>query len=213
MNANDKGAAACPDAIPAGAEELSLEHDAPGAFALLLQEGVFVPSSRDVSVHDFLCSFLEVDGRYLDERVRTVFLNGLAMDGLDSATLAPGDRLALSGTLPGLAGAVLRRGGFYAGMRESVTFSPRQARPGQGDFLVTVRFFNVVGADLAGRILSRGVFLNAAALAEFLRGRPPGFLTSARLSCTGAMTAQGKDDVLQALAGCAGIVNLRVWRP
>lgn len=48
---------------------------------------------------------------YVEERIQTLLLNGLAVDDPDTAVLESGARLALSAAMPGVLGATLRRGG------------------------------------------------------------------------------------------------------
>lgn len=199
--------------VPDNTPVLCLEHDDPGGFALLLQTGVLVPASQGLNLQSFLCAVLGIDPEYLDQRVQTVFLNGLAVDDLGRAAVGPGARVALSAALPGLAGATMRRGGFYAGMRQGVTYVPAGVERPSGEFLVNIRFFNMVGAELCERLLARGVYVEAEALKAFLQRRPGSFLAGMRLAGTAPGAASDASPVMDHLARLDGIILLNVHRP
>ena len=96
-------------------------------FHFLLQQGLRIETPVGGSVQDFLVRQLGLNPEVIDENIQTVFLNGKVVDDLDSAILTDGASLALSGALPGLVGATMRRGGFYASLRNPITF---QGGPG-----------------------------------------------------------------------------------
>ena len=198
--------------IPDNPYVLDLEHDDPGGFALLLQTGVFIPASQGLALQSFLCNVLGIDPSYLDQRVQTVFLNGLAVDDLSRAVIGPGARVALSAALPGLAGATMRRGGFYAGMRQGVTYVPAGVERCADDFLVNIRFFNMVGAELCERVLGRGVYVEADALKAFLQRRPEGFLAGMRLVDPASGEMLSASAVMNHLVRHDGIILLNVHR-
>lgn len=199
--------------IPDNPPKLVVSHDDPAGFALLLQTGVLVPASQGLSLQSFLCTILGLDPQYLDQRVQTVFLNGLAVDDLTRAVLVPGSRVALSAALPGLAGATMRRGGFYAGMREGVSYVPVGDGGAEGDFLVNVRFFNMVGAELCERVLARGVFVDAQALRSFLFRRPGAFLAGTRLAGAASGQPPGASAVMDEAARHDGLILFNVRKP
>jgi hypothetical protein len=109
-------------------------------------------------VSAFLTEELRLDPRFVAERITTVFLDGQVVDRLDDAVLHDGALLALSGAMPGLVGATLRRGGAYAAMRSEITHRPGAAS-GQGprEPLVRVKLFNLLIAELGPALLARGV--------------------------------------------------------
>jgi hypothetical protein len=120
------------------------------AFKALLQRGVGIPDGTGMSVREFLQETLGIDAEYIEEKLQTVFLNGQPVDDFDRATVRPGAVLALSGAMPGLAGATMRRGGFYARMREGITHAGTDTAGGGGEKgVVVVKLFNRPLADLA----------------------------------------------------------------
>jgi len=63
-----------------------------------------VPARVGLSVKKVLCEQWGISPEYLDKRVKTIFLNGNAVDDIDKAILQDGSTLALSAAMPGLAG-------------------------------------------------------------------------------------------------------------
>jgi len=95
-------------------------------FLLLLMTGVGVAIGGPCTPREFLRGRLGLSADEIERRVSTVCLDGHPVDDLDDCLLGDGSRLALSGALPGLAGACLRRGGALASMRRR---APERAAP------------------------------------------------------------------------------------
>lgn len=168
---NDDGAHSYVAPFPPETVRVTIDHAEPGCFAELLQSGFYLPVGEVCPVRVFLRDAMGLDDEYIHSRVQTVFLNGLAVDDLDVATVRPGSRLALSAALPGLVGASMRRGGCLASLRQGVTHLPDHEVPPSGPFLAEVRLFNLIGHDLAARMLAKGVFVRPGKLQEFLGSR------------------------------------------
>ena len=179
-----------PPAAPSSSETacVAVAHADPGCFAQLLQSGFFLAVDDACPVRAFLLGVMGLDADYIANRLQTVFLNGLAVDDLDTAVVRPGSRLALSAALPGLVGATMRRGGAFASLRQSVTHAPEHTISPSGPFLAEVRLFNLIGDDLAARLLARGVLLKTGTLVEFLYSRPESFWASLRALTLGTNT-------------------------
>ncbi len=135
---------------------------------ILLRQGVYVPIAGDCSLRAFLENILGIDKRYIEERIQTILLNGLAADGLDTAVIGNGTRLALSAAMPGVAGATLRRDGAYAVMRKDITVRAGSANfvPGRGGW-VELRCFNDIAEEQAENMLAHGF----AVPVNFLEGK------------------------------------------
>jgi hypothetical protein len=143
------------------------------AFKALLQRGVGIPDGTGVSVREFLQETLGIDSEYIEEKLQTVFLNGQPVDDFDRAIVRPGAVLALSGAMPGLAGATMRRGGFYARMREGITHAGTDTACGGGEKgVVVVKLFNRPLADLAEVLAAHPLLAPADAL-DGLDGMDP----------------------------------------
>ena len=99
--------------VPGGPEQA-------GRFFPLLQQGFTVRARTGCSIRELLCGQFGIDPDYLKQRITTIFLNGKAIDDPESSRVADGATLALSAAMPGLVGATMRRGGYYAAMRGAI---------------------------------------------------------------------------------------------
>lgn len=136
-------------------------------FKALLQRGVGIPAGAGASVRDFLQRTLGIESAYVEEKLQTVFLDHQPVDDFDAVVVRPGAVLALSGAMPGLVGATMRRGGYYARMREGITRAG-DADAGGGDGgggVVVVKLFNRPLADLADTLAARPLLAPADAVA------------------------------------------------
>jgi len=138
-------------------------------FHFLLQQGLKIETPLGGSVQDFLIRLLGLNPEVIDEKIQTIFLNGKAVDDPGQAFLTEGASLALSGALPGLVGATMRRGGFYATLRNSITFQggPEFERSQKGQ--IVLKLFNILLQDLGPRILEQGFMIEESKLLDFLR--------------------------------------------
>jgi hypothetical protein len=144
-------------------------------FLPLLGQGFTVKRPAGASVEDFLCQGCGIAPDYLRERVQTVFLNGKAIDDLASAVVIDGSTIALSAAMPGLAGAVLRKGGAYAAMRRQISHdSPAGTRAG-GPVSISIKLFNLVARELGPGFMEQGVLIRGADLQDFFRRQDHGF--------------------------------------
>ena len=135
--------------------------------ASLLQREILIPCPGTVQLESLLLNLPGCDRDYISTRVETIFVNGNAVDSL-AEPLAPGMTVALSAAMPGLAGAIFRKGGLHKSLRSRPS-STRTVNPDEG--YVSIRLFNQVAADLAEPLLTRGVLMRGPALARFVRNR------------------------------------------
>jgi len=146
---------------------------------LMLQSGFQVRVQVGGNVRELLCNQLGLPSDYVEDRIRTLFLDGRPVDDMDQAIVEDGSVLGLSGALPGLVGATMRRGGYYGCLRDSITYRPATATPAEKDGppvgIITVKLFNLVLKDLGPHFLSRGVLLTAEAVESFFRSQPADF--------------------------------------
>ena len=91
-------------------------------FRPIFQAGFLFRCLVGQSIEDFLFRQLSLQKEFVEKKVSTVFLDGQCVDDITSATLNDASIVALSSALPGLVGATLRRGGFYACLRDSITY-------------------------------------------------------------------------------------------
>jgi len=138
-----------------------------------LQKGVLVRVRLGVSIRSLLCGQLGLDPDYVAKRIQTAFLNGKPVDDFEEAVVGEGAVLTLSGALPGLAGATLRKGGFYSSMRASVSYTGEPGKERGKEGFLTVRIFNILLPELAPVLLARGIFFPQKEFAAFLEELGP----------------------------------------
>ncbi len=139
-------------------------------FFPLLQQGVTIKARVGCSVKAFLLGEIGADAETL-EKIQSVFLDGRAVDDLESAIIGDGSTLALSAAMPGLVGATMRRGGRYSSFRSAITYHETGHRCSSGEGLVTLKLFNLLMAELGPGVLEKGFLVSSSDLAEFLSGR------------------------------------------
>jgi hypothetical protein len=144
-------------------------------FCLLAGGGWTMAARVGCSVEDLLCGQWGVSREYLADRVGTIFLDGRVLDDPRRAAVADGSTIALSAPMPGIAGAMLRRGSHYAAMRSQISHAGQSAPPAAREGRVVLKLFNLVQGELGPAMLARGVQLPGKALADLFRGRSAAF--------------------------------------
>ena len=150
---------------------LTVPREQLGEFSLILQQGFSVAARVGCSLKELLCGQLGLSEEYVTERITTIFLSGKAIDNLESAIVQDGATVALSAAMPGLVGATMRRGGYYAAMRGAITYRTGETDSLGGYGTVRIKLFNLLLPELGPAFLQRGIMLPAAVLSEFLTGR------------------------------------------
>ena len=98
-----------------------------------------------------------------------IYLNHKAVDDLHAGVVTAGSTIGLSGAMPGIAGAMLRKGSRLSSMRSPISHITQDNLPPTrqaGD--VTVRLFNVLQEELGPRLLARGIRFAGDAFADLL---------------------------------------------
>ena len=90
-------------------------------------------------------------------KIQTIFYQSKPVDDISTCTVQDGGVLALSAALPGLVGAVLRRGGFWSAMRDSITHQDEEAEHTTSRGIITVKLFNFMLAEVGPLLLERGI--------------------------------------------------------
>ena len=136
-------------------------------FVGLLNAGFMVNIRVGESVKIFVCERLGIDEAYFDERVQTLFLDSKPVDDPATAVVKNGSILALSAAMPGLVGAVFRKGGKYRWMRGSITHPDENDVTAGKTGWVTVKLFNMILKELGPVFLEAGVWLKGEAIQAF----------------------------------------------
>lgn len=137
-------------------------------FFHLLQSGFRINASVGCTVKSFLCDQLSVTPEYLEKRIQTIFLNGKPVDDVDTAIIVDGATLSLSAALPGLVGAVMRKGGYYAPMRDEISYKENLSSTKIQSGTVFMKLFNLPLRELGPQFLERGIFVDQEKLKDIL---------------------------------------------
>jgi hypothetical protein len=148
---------------------LTFSGNAATRFLPLLGEGMVLQGRGGATVEDFLVEAAGISAAYLKERVQTVFLDGRALDDFSVARVGDGATLALSAAMPGLAGAVLRRGGIYASLRREISHQAHASGGAAGEIRVTLKLFNLIAREQGPALLRRGILISGARWCDFVR--------------------------------------------
>ncbi|HOV87901.1 MAG TPA: hypothetical protein PLM79_16200 [Syntrophobacteraceae bacterium] len=182
--------------------------DHPSLFHPLLQRGFLVGIREGCTLRDLLEKRLGLSPDSVEEELGTIFLDGRPVDDLDATRLKDGSRLALSAAMPGLVGAALRRGGFYAAFRSDISHREEDPVPGIREAVVWVKLFNLVARTQGPRVLEKGILLERNHLREFLEDHTGDFRAHCR-----SVRVNGREtdpDGMLAAAGSPGSDRVRL---
>ena len=147
---------------------IELNHDWIPGVSLLFQKGVTVDAQTGCSVQAFLCDQLGLSREYVEARIQTIMLNGKIVDDPKTAAIQSGGVLSLSAAIPGLLGATLRTGSYYAAMRSQISWKGGAPTSGGGQGTFVIKLFNILINEVGTRLLRRGVWVQAADLASLM---------------------------------------------
>lgn len=151
---------------------LSVEPAALDNFTTLLQAGFFLQVRQGETIGGLLTALPGFTMEYIRQRVQTIFLNGFPADDIEQQIFGTDAVLAISAAMPGLAGAIFRKGGVHASLR---TTAEREVETSIPDAPVTIRLklFNIIARERGEEILADACLIEAATLKKFLAYRPP----------------------------------------
>lgn len=149
---------------------LDLPRDRISLFFPMLQRGVEVVAQLGRPLKDFLCLQLGIDDEYVTGRITTIFLDNHPVDDLHKTLIREGSRLTLSGAMPGLVGATMRRSGFYAAFRQGISHAETGREFAAGEGVIRLKLFNLLLPELTPLVLSRGILLERSQLESLLDG-------------------------------------------
>jgi hypothetical protein len=109
---------------------LKLDKKSISPFTNLLQNGFRVEILAGHTVKMLLCGDFGVEEDYLENRIKTIFLDGKPVDDVNSASVNNGSILALSAAMGGLVGTTLRRGSALCSFRSGITYQQEKKVPG-----------------------------------------------------------------------------------
>ncbi len=138
----------------------------PPCFTPLFSQGVRIGACLECSVKELICDQLGVPEDYLENRVQTIFLNGHPVDDAAGAIVGEGATIALSAAMPGLAGAVLRKGGVLATLRRDITYQNQDLVHETCQGRVTLKLFNMTSREIGPVLLAFGIWIDGAGLKD-----------------------------------------------
>jgi hypothetical protein len=151
---------------------LTLKPDQLNCFFPLFQKGVTVPVQVGCTLKSLLSDQFAIPADYVTERITTIFIDNRPVDDLDSAIVQDGSRVTLSAAMPGLVGATMRRGGFYAALRQGISHVEGRATAAGEGGTVRLKLFNLLLAELGPLVLARGLILESDELVDLLQNIP-----------------------------------------
>ncbi len=151
---------------------ITVPADRLACFFPLLQKGFALEVPLGRPIRALLRDELGLPDEYIETRIQTVFLDGKPVDDIDAALVRDGATLALAPAMPGLMGAMLRRGGYYAPMRSGITHRDDTVTQGIGEGRIIVKLFGMALQELGPQLLARGIGVDAGDLAKVVRGLP-----------------------------------------
>jgi hypothetical protein len=174
---------------------LTLGEDHYSLFFPLLQQGFRVEVHLGCSIKGMLCEQCGLSQGYVEDRIKTIFLDGRPVDDIESAVVRADSTLALSAAMPGLVGATMRRGGLLASFRSEISHRLEKKSDRRGKGMVVVKLFNLLIEELAPTFLEQGAWIQRELLEHFLRTKVSGL----RKICTAARV-DGKETDLDKLS-------------
>ncbi len=140
-------------------------------FTTLLQSGIFIHVQQGETIGSLLGSLPGFSEKYIRERLQTIFVDGLPADDLGQEFVNKETVLAISAAMPGVAGAIFRKGGIHAALRTG-TAEQTAAAATQTRLSVRLKLFNVIAKERGAELLANGCFIQSDSLEKFLNFRP-----------------------------------------
>ena len=147
---------------------LTVETSLLTAFYELLQAGFGVNCTVGTSIENLFYDQLILNPRVVEEKISTIFLNGKPVDDIASTIVEGGATLALSGAMPGLVGATLRRKSPLASFRQSISAGKSTKDSDNSEGSIQIKLFNILLKELGPVFLEMGIFVQGIVFKSFL---------------------------------------------
>jgi len=138
-------------------------------FLKLIESGFKLRIKTGLSVRELFCNQLGISDDYFENRIQTIFLDGKPVDNEDTTRVYNGARIALSAAMPGLVGAVFRKGGHYASFRRTISHSEAGNSNLKGEGEIVLKFFNMIAKELGPAFLQNGIIIENERFQDFAR--------------------------------------------
>lgn len=137
----------------------------------IMQHGVTVEAPVGGTVRHVLEAGFGFAHDYVEDRIKTVFIDGMPVDDIDTAVVHDGARMGLAAALPGAAGIAMRRNSPYAALRGDITRgaeAEEEIVPGR----ITLLLFNLIMVEKGGQFLLQGVHTTGYRFGRMLAEHP-----------------------------------------
>jgi hypothetical protein len=137
-------------------------------FLKFTERGFKLQVKTGLTIRELLCQHLGISEDYVDNRIQTIFLDGKPVDDVDTASLENGSRLALSAAMPGLVGITMRKGGFYASLRNTISYTKSENSIAKSAGEIILKLFNLVAKELGPELIAKGIRIEGNAFQNFV---------------------------------------------
>jgi hypothetical protein len=141
----------------------------PAVLTTLLGQGVRLTITTGRNLRQVLVDQIGFEPDYLQNRLQTIFVNARPIDDVEHVIIEPDAVIALSAAMPGLVGAVLRRGGYLSAMRRGISQDAQASNaPNEMQGFVTLKLFNTVAREKGAAVLQKGIWLTREEAGDLL---------------------------------------------
>jgi len=147
---------------------ISVEHNMISAFFYFLEKGVKKDIYVGCDIKTMLLDQFNISADYIDNRIKTMFLEGRPVDDVNTTIINNGATIALSAAMPGLAGATFRRSENIKFSKKTIELKKKVKTYNQEKGIITIKLFNLILREFGPSFLKAGVLVSKQELIEFL---------------------------------------------
>jgi len=135
----------------------------------ILQKGFYLSTFSGMTVRQFMVETMKFENSFVDNAVRTVFLNSRPVDDIDGAVLRAGDCVALGSAMPGLVGICMGRDNPYKEFRSGIAAESMRLEGARSEEItVLVKVFSTLAVETGTDLLEQGIRIKTHDLTAFL---------------------------------------------
>ena len=159
---------------------ISIDENMVSSFFYFLEKGVQKEILVGHNIRTMLSDQLNISEDYIDNRIKTLFLDGSAVGNINSTIINNGATLAISAAMPGLAGATFRRLENTDSFLDTIAENKETGQTNYEKGIITIKFFNLVLRELGPAFLKLGVLIPKDELIKFFSQKSEEFLRACR---------------------------------
>ncbi len=179
-------------------------------FSSLLQGGFVAKSCVDVSLTDLLHDQFGLSHVYIEERIKTVFLEGKPVDDFETTIIRDGSTLALSAAMPGLVGAVFRKGGVLSPLRSTISHRGSDTVVCSRQGSVCFKLFNLLTGEIGAVFMAQGIYIRPEVAKRFFSLQPDTFWQSCKTGRINGENVPKAQLMDMDWSGLDGLVSIRI---